>query len=48
MVNPGQSVLTRAFEPDVLRNVLGRKAPIAKANVLGEIKRLREKAAKPH
>ncbi len=39
-------VLAQAFELEALMNVLERKGIVAKAAVLEEIKRLREKAAK--
>ena len=44
----GEVVLAQAFELDALLNVLERKGILTKAEVLGEIKRLRGKAAKAH
>lgn len=44
----GEVVLAQAFELDALLNVLQRKGVLTKAEVLEEIKRLREKAVKAH
>lgn len=44
----GEVVLAQAFELDALLNVLQRKGILTKAEVLEEIKRLREKAVKAH
>ena len=41
-------VLAQAFKQDALLKVLERKGDLTKAEVLGEIQRLREKAAKAH
>jgi hypothetical protein len=48
VVNLQEMVLAQMFEGEALLNVLERKGGIRKVEVLEEVKRLREKAAKAH